>query len=113
MQGNAPAFYRSLDPVSNLVVRCSLRQVRGPAIAESALTGQQTAALPPGAPSTAVGAPSLDSDSKAHGDDAGSAVGSATSGQMSAAFSQANRFNEGDVIQVVDIPWQGKLFGPQ
>jgi len=112
MQGNAPAFYRSLDPVSNLVIRCSLRQVRGPAISESAATGQQSAALPPGAPSTAVGAPSIDSEGKHH-DDSGSAAGSATSGQLSQALSQANRFSEGDVIQVVDIPWQGKLFGPQ
>jgi hypothetical protein len=42
-----------------------------------------------------------------------SVAGSATSGQVSQAMLQANRFSEGDVIQVVDVPWQGKLFGPQ
>lgn len=105
MQSSAPVFYRSLDPISNLVVRCSLRQVRGPAVGDAG-PGEGAGAPPPAAPGAAVDAPERKPGAVRSGS------GSVTD-QESAVSAQGGRFSEGDLIQVVDVPWQGKLFGPQ
>ena len=78
MQTASPAYYRSVDPVGNLVVRVTLRRVSGP-------THQRRG-----------------------GADGGSAVTQVAQGAGGAAAG-----HDDDLVQIVDVPWQQKLFGPQ
>lgn len=86
MENALPAFYRTVDPIQNLVVRVSIRKQRDatadPAAPAPSLVVSTSVAFNPGGPSEA-------------------GAGGAASG-----------FEDEHAEHVVEFGWQQKVFGP-